>query len=279
MSANNPINIAGCLVTPICDGTLELGAEMFSGITDIEVEKCLKNIGLESGPVSGSLNAFLVKSGDKNILIDSGGGAMTPTTGNLLEGLRSSGITPEDIDIVLCTHLHPDHIGGLIESGSPVFKNAELKVHSAEPEFWQKPENRASAPEMFHGFFDLSNAIIEAYGDQLTTFDGETEVAPAINAVPLAGHTPGHCGFQIGDGDDGLLIWGDIVHVQGFQMPQPQASIAFDVDSELAVKTRIDMFERAVKNHLRIAGMHLSHPGLGHVVRLGEGFWFEPTST
>lgn len=279
MTGNNSIDIADCIVTPICDGTLELGAEVFSGITDAEAEKCIANIGLNSGPISGSLNAFLIKSGDQNILIDSGGGAMTPTTGNLVKGLKSSGVTPENIDTILCTHLHPDHIGGLLDNGSPVFKNAELKVHSAELNFWQEPTNRARSPEMFHGFFDLANTVIAAYGNQLTTFNGEIEVAPAINTVPLAGHTPGHCGFQIGDGDNGLLIWGDIVHVQAFQMPQPKASIVFDVDSALAVKTRVDMFERAVRNHLQIAGMHLSHPGLGHVVRSGDGFWFEPTSS
>lgn len=263
-------------ITSIYDGELLLGPEMFSGISDAEVTKCLANIGQTEGPVSGSLNAYLYQDGDKTILIDSGGKAAIPGTGKLLDGLKLAGIAPQDIDMVLCTHLHPDHIGGLIDNGEAVFTNAELKVHEADREFWLNSENREKTPEDFKVFFDLAGAVLNAYQDRISTFIGEAEVVSGVNSVPLPGHTPGHSGFQIGDGENGLLIWGDIVHVQAFQMPQPKASIAFDVDSQTAVATRIAMFERASKERLRIAGMHLAHPGVGHVVVRGDGFWLEP---
>ncbi|MGJ8531244.1 MAG: MBL fold metallo-hydrolase [Alphaproteobacteria bacterium] len=263
-------------ITSIYDGELLLGPEMFSGISDAEVTKCLANIGQTEGPVSGSLNAYLYQDGDKTILIDSGGKAAIPGTGQLLDGLKLAGIAPRDIDMVLCTHLHPDHIGGLIDNGEAVFTNAELKVNEADREFWLNAENREKTPEDFKVFFDLAGAVLNAYRDRISTFIGEAEVVSGVNSVPLPGHTPGHSGFQIGDGENGLLIWGDIVHVQAFQMPQPKASIAFDVDSQTAVATRIAMFERASKERLRIAGMHLAHPGVGHVVTRGDGFWLEP---
>lgn len=263
-------------ITSIYDGELLLGPEMFSGISDAEVTKCLANIGQTEGPVSGSLNAYLYQDGDKTILIDSGGKAVIPGTGQLLDGLKLAGIAPRDIDMVLCTHLHPDHIGGLIDNGEAVFTNAELKVNEADREFWLNAENREKTPEDFKVFFDLAGAVLNAYRDRISTFIGEAEVVSGVNSVPLPGHTPGHSGFQIGDGENGLLIWGDIVHVQAFQMPQPKASIAFDVDSQTAVATRIAMFERASKERLRIAGMHLAHPGVGHVVTRGDGFWLEP---
>ncbi|WP_306258038.1 MBL fold metallo-hydrolase [Pararhizobium sp. IMCC21322] len=263
-------------ITSIYDGELLLGPEMFSGISDAEVTKCLANIGLTEGPVSGSLNAYIYQDGDKTILIDSGGKAAIPGTGQLLDGMKLAGIAPHDIDMVLCTHLHPDHIGGLIDEGEAVFTNAELKIHDTDREFWLNAENREKTPEDFKVFFDLAGAVLNAYQDRTSTFIGETEVVSGVNSVPLPGHTPGHSGFQIGDVENGLLIWGDIVHVQAFQMPQPKACIAFDVDSQTAAATRIAMFERASKERLRIAGMHLAHPGVGYVVPRGDGFWLEP---
>lgn len=267
------------VLIPINDGKLELGGEMFSGISEQEIKSCLSDIGQKDGPVSGSLNAYIYKTDNKTILIDSGGKAAIPGTGQLLEGMKQAGFLPDDIDTVLCTHLHPDHIGGLIDNGEAVFKNAELKLNQAELEFWADEQNRASAPEMFQGFFDLANGVIAAYTDRISTFSGEVEIESGVQTVPLYGHTPGHTGFQIGDGENGVLIWGDIVHVQAFQMPQPKASIAFDVDSEMAVATREAMFERAVRDKLRIAGMHLAHPGIGYLVRRNDAFWFEPAST
>lgn len=263
-------------ITSIYDGELLLGPEMFSGISEEEVADCLANIGQSEGPVAGSLNAYIYQDDNKTILIDSGGREAIPETGQLRDGMRQAGIAPDDIDIVLCTHLHPDHIGGLIEDGGAVFKNAELRVHEADREFWLSAENRNNTPEPFQGFFDLAGAVLTAYGDQVSTFSGETEIVSGVNTVLLEGHTPGHCGVQIGDGETGLLIWGDIVHVQAFQMPQPKAAIAFDVDPVKAVETRIAMFERASAERLRIAGMHLAHPGVGYVIRRADGFWLEP---
>lgn len=263
-------------VTSIYDGELLIGPEMFSGISDEEVSKCLANIGQTEGPVAGSLNAYIYQEGGQTVLIDSGGRAAIPETGQLLEGMKLAGISPGDVDVVLCTHLHPDHVGGLIDNGEVVFANAELKFHEAERKFWLSAENREKTPEDFRAPFDLAGAVLNAYGDRISTFSGESEIVSGVNALPLAGHTPGHSGFQIGDGENGLLIWGDIVHVQAFQMPQPKASIAFDVDSQQAVEIRIAMFERASAERLRIAGMHLAHPGVGYVVRRDEGFWLEP---
>ncbi len=129
--------------------------------------------------------------------------------------------------------------GGLIDGGKAVFPNAEVKLNGAERTFWLEPSHRAQAPEPFKPFFDLAASILTAYGE------------------------------------NGLLIWGDIVHVQVFQLPIPEAAIAFDVDQAQAVATRKTMLDRAATDRLRLAGMHIDHPGIGYVTRQAQGFAFE----
>lgn len=268
---------AGPLIA-ISDGQLELGAELFSGMSDSEVASSLARVGQENGPVPIGLNTFVVRVGSRNILIDSGGKAVMPQTGKLLDGLKEAGLTSDDIDTILLTHMHPDHIGGLANGENAVFPNAQLHLHEAEYAFWQNSEYREKAPEEAKAFFDLAQHVLRVYRDRTSTFGGEIEIVPGILTVPLPGHTPGHTGYQIGVGERGVLCWGDIVHVQAFQMPHPEAAVAFDVDRELAVKTRTATFERAASDRLRIAGMHLKHPGVGFVVRDGDGYWLEPAT-
>lgn len=276
MTQHRSFSIADYLLTPLKDGVLELGAEMFPNLSSERASECLQNIGQTDGPVSGTLNSYLLQTQDNNILIDAGGGAFMPSTGNLVHALDKLGLKPSDIHTVLCTHLHPDHVGGLIADGNSVFQEANIVVHPFEIDFWRSDKNRANAPDMFEDFFNLANSVLDICQEQISTLQVGQSVLPGIEAVHLPGHTPGHCGFQIGHGSDGLLVWGDIVHVAAFQMPCPDASIAFDVDFEQAVKTRHRMFEQTLADKTLIAGMHLDHPGLGQIVRKGSGFWMEP---
>lgn len=275
MQNNTSFKIGDYLITPLNDGTLELSAELFPSLSPDQVAECFENISQEPGPITGTLNSFLLQTGDKNILIDAGAGSLIPDTGGLLDALGKLNLAPSDIDDVLCTHLHPDHIGGLLHEGAPIFKNAALRIHVDDVDFWRSDINRANSPDMFSDFFDLASAVMSAYEAQIDTYKSDDLGLADIEAVHLPGHTPGHCGFQIGNTKDGLLIWGDIVHVQAFQMPIPNASIAFDVNPEEAARTRTGIFERALAEKMKIAGMHLDHPGIGYVTRAGSGYWLE----
>jgi glyoxylase-like metal-dependent hydrolase (beta-lactamase superfamily II) len=250
------------------DGTLSLDVGLFSG-ADHAAE-------LTVGPIDAAANAFLYRTGDTVMLIDAGGGGKLPGTGGLLAGLAELNVAPGTIDVVFCTHLHPDHIGGLMHDGEVVFPNATVWVHEAEIAFWGNADIKSAAPPDAQVFFDAAIAVLDGYGARIHPFNGTAAPLPNTRTIPLPGHTPGHTGLMIGDGPEGLFVWGDIVHAEAFQLAHPNASIAFDVDPEQAIATRLATLEQVVQDGLRVAGGHLSAPGFGHINKQGEAYVFVP---
>lgn len=197
--------------------------------------------------------------------------------GQLVSSLATIDLTPDDIDVVLLTHMHPDHIGAMVTDGAATFPNATVRAHQAEIDYWTSAETREAAGDGGAAFFDAAEAVIEAYGDRIEPFTGAAEVATGIVSRELFGHTPGHSGFLIGSGDDQLLVWGDIVHVGPLQFANPRIGLAFDTDPAEAIATREALLPEVAEARLRVAGMHISFPGIGHVVAAEEGsFRFEP---
>lgn len=266
------------VVTAISDGFLQIDVAYLSNITPEAANAILADEFMKASPVTTGVNTYLVTVDGKNILIDTGGAGYTPDLGRLSAGLEAAGVTPADIDAILLTHLHVDHIGGLLADGKAAFPNADLHVHANDVAHFTSAENKAAAPEAFRPNFDMAQAAVTAYGDRVKTFSGEEEVVPGIRSRELFGHTPGHCGFVVGEGEEALFIWGDIVHVGPVQMAKPDVGIAFDVDGAMAIATRQRIFEEVAGDRTRIAGMHISFPGIGHVRKLaeGEGYDFEP---
>jgi glyoxylase-like metal-dependent hydrolase (beta-lactamase superfamily II) len=224
------------------------------------------------------VNTFLLHLPDRLVLVDGGcGAAMGPTLGRLAGNLAAVGVRPEDIDSILVTHLHPDHIGGLVDAaGQAVFRNAELIVHEADATYWSDDAVLAQAPDgMEKQFVLLSRATLAAYRDRTRRVTDGDPLA-GITAVPAPGHTPGHTGWLISSGGAALLIWGDIVHLPGIQFAHPEAGMAFDVDGAQAIATRRRIMDMAATDRLRVAGMHMDFPGFGHVVRAGGAYAFVP---
>ncbi|MEM9018916.1 MAG: MBL fold metallo-hydrolase, partial [Verrucomicrobiota bacterium] len=137
------------------------------------------------------------------------------------------------------------------------------------------PMQRALPPMANKPFFELARAVFLAYEDRIVPFTEETELVPGIKTRLLPGHTPGHTGFEIADGDDPLLFWGDIVHVEAYQLPRPELTIGFDLDADQARETRLTLLPEMVAKKHRIAGMHLSFPGIGRVAKEGDGYRFD----
>ena len=260
------------------DGRVSLPAGAFSGAPDEDIRALIEG----GEAVDAFVNAFVISGPDNVVLVDAGGGALLgPTGGNLAGRMDEAGIDPAMIDTVLVTHMHPDHIGGLIEEGTRLVPpEAQMVVHERELGFWSSDEMMqrvvAERGEEAANFFKAPRAAIAAFGERVVPIKGDGDVPGGMRSMELFGHTPGHTGFMIDDGGEQLLIWGDIVHAPAIQFARPEVTIAFDAVPEEASATRARVLDMAATDDLPVAGMHLAFPGIGRVSRDGTGYAFNP---
>ena len=225
---------------------------------------------------------FLVNTGKQLILVDAGAGTWWGggALGRLLGSLRSAGYTPEEVDLVLVTHLHSDHVGGLTtQDGKRVFPNAEVYVAKAESDFWLSPEIAAKAPEDAQPFFQSAQAIAAPYikAGKWHTFSGSESIVDGMQLVPLPGHTPGHTGYEFSSKGQKILFWGDIVHAVRVQLQHPDVTAIFDIDQTEAAGTRHQLLPRLAREDVLIAAPHMSFfPPLGRVRKEGGRYSWVP---
>lgn len=258
-------------VTALYDGTVAIDPEAFAGVTAEERAGFLaRQLHPTEGKIDTSVNAFIVDTGSRVLLIDAGSGnTFGPTMGRLAESLVASGYRPEDIDTVLITHLHPDHVGGVsTDEGAMAFPNAMLWAPKADADFWLVEATREKIPEVQGWFIDVASEAVAPYqaeGRFETFVDGDTLVDGLVQVVGLPGHTPGHSGFRIITDGVTILFWGDITHLPAVQLAQPGATIDLDIIPELAVSSRERALAEAVETGIWIGAAHLPFPGFGRV--------------
>src|SRR5258706_12343376 len=226
---------------------------------------------------------FLVNTGKQLILVDGGAGTWWGggALGRLAASLRSAGYTPEDVDIVLVTHLHSDHVGALTtQDGKRVFPNADVYVARAESDFWLSAEIAARAPKDAQPFFQSAQAIAAPYikAGQWHTFSGSEPIVDGMQLVPLPGHTPGHTGYEFTSQGKSILFWGDIIHAQRVQFEHPELTVIYDFDPRAAAATRNQLLPKLAHEDIVIAGPHLLFPSLGRLHKAGSGYSWAPVA-
>ena len=261
-------------VTVLYDGRLSLPASILTNTTEAETEKALAR-NFQRSPFDASDNAFLINTGTKLVLIDTGcGNLMGPTAGNLLTNLKAAGYRPDQIDEVYLTHMHPDHAGGLIAEGKLAFPNAVLRANQQEADFWLNQANLEKSPAGMKDFFNGAMASVNPYiaAGKFKPFDGNSQLVPGIAAIAAAGHTPGHTIYSIESRGQKMELWGDLVHVAAVQFSEPSVTIQFDVDSASASMQRRHAYADAANAGYLVGTAHLSFPGIGHVRAEGKGY-------
>jgi glyoxylase-like metal-dependent hydrolase (beta-lactamase superfamily II) len=268
-------------VTALSDGTFSMEADkILTNITPQQLNSALAADFLHE-PVETSVNGFLINTGSKLVLIDSGSGILFgPSVGKLLTNLKASGYQPGQVDEIYITHMHGDHVGGLVADGKAAFPNAVVRASQQEADYWLSKAHMDGAPkEQKDGYLGAMNSL-KPYVDagKFKPFNGDVALVPGIRAVATAGHTAGHTVYVVESKGEKLVLWGDLMHVAAAQFPDPAVTIAFDTDSAMAAAQRKKVFADAAAHGDWVAGAHLSFPGIGHLRVAGTSYSYVPAN-
>jgi len=241
---------------------------------------------MPKGMVTVPFNPQLINTGSKLVLIDCGNGIATyePTkgaVGRTMQNLAAAGVDPKSIDVVLISHLHPDHTNGIrAADGSMAFPNAEIMVPAKDWEFWMSDENAAKAQsnEMMKNYFNNVRKIYAGIESKVTKYDWGKEVAPGITSVAAPGHTPGHTAFVIASGSSKILIQSDVTNIPEFFLRNPDWHVAYDADPVLAQETRHKFYDMAAAEKATVVGFHFTFPSIGHVEKDGTKYRLIPSA-
>jgi len=267
-------------VTALFDGAAVFDAHWLNG-TKATMDGVVNALQEDPRLLDVSDEGFLVNTGKQRILVDAGAGTWWGggVLGRLEGSLRSAGYTPEEIDIVLITHLHSDHVGGLTtQDGKRVFPNADVYVAKAESDFWLSTEIAAKAPKDVQPFFQSAQAIAAPYikAGKWHTFNGSESIVDGMQLVPLPGHTPGHTGYEFSSKGQKILFCGDIIHAQRVQLQHPEVTAVFDIDQNAAAATRLQLLPKLAREDVLIAGPHMPFPALGRLRKEGSRYSWVP---
>ncbi|MEO1701115.1 MAG: MBL fold metallo-hydrolase [Pseudomonadota bacterium] len=274
----NPIQLGDIKVTVISDGfaVRENPQSIFGTNTSVEeVEGLLTENYLPTSKMQFTFAPTVVETGDNVILFDTGigEGGRAGGTGQTRANLEAAGYAPESITHVVLTHMHPDHIGGLSESGAPAYPNAVYVAGETEYGFWSDEARMGTGAEGIHtqvvGFFG-------GMEDKLTLIGDNTEIAPGVTGMAAFGHTPGHMIYMLSSGDKTMAITADTANHFVLSLQRPDWEVRFDADKGAAAQTRKDVFGMLAADRIPFVGYHMPFPSVGYVEAMDEGFRWIP---
>ncbi|HTB04524.1 MAG TPA: MBL fold metallo-hydrolase [Bradyrhizobium sp.] len=271
--------------TSINDGVFLRPVDNFvANIPKEQAEAAAEAAYMPKGMVAVPFNPQLINTGSKLVLIDCGNGVsmLEPSkgrAGRTLQNLAAAGVDPKSIDIVLMSHLHPDHTNGIrAADGSMAFPNAEIMVPAKEWEFWMSPENAAKAESntMMKNYFANVKKVYAGIESKVTRYDWGKEVAPGITSIATPGHTPGHTSFVVASGDSKILVQADVTNIPEFFLRNPDWHVVYDTDPALAQETRHKFYDMAAAEKATVVGFHFAFPSIGHVEKDGSKYRLIP---
>ena len=265
-------------VTSLSDGTVGLPVDQILHAPAGRVAEALKQ-NFQQAPLETSVNAWLINTGSRLVLVDAGAGTLFgPTLGRLAAQIRAAGYQPEQVDDVLITHMHPDHVGGLAADGKRVFPNATVHADKADADYWLSQARADAAPAEAKGFFQGAAASLTPYvkAGRFQPFERDGEVVPGIRAISAHGHTAGHAVYAVESQGQRLVLIGDLIHVASVQLASPEVTIAFDTDEPQAAATRAKVFAELARDGSLVAVSHFSFPGVGRLRQAGSGWAWLP---
>ena len=272
-------NVGGAEVTVVSDGALALGDPKgtFTGVPDDEMRKMLTDNFLAPNSIVLEQNSPIVNLGDKLVLFDTGMGTSQlfgPTTGRSQKSMAEAGIKPEDIDAVVLSHAHVDHIGGIVDANDKVlFPNAQFYIAQSDFDFWTD-EGKMGGP--LKDFVVHARKNLLPVRDRLVFYKNGQEFLPGIQAMAAPGHTVGHHMFMMTSGDKSFAFLGDLTHHAVLLLEKPLMEFSYDTDPKQAAQSRVKMLTMLAANKTPVMSYHFAWPGYGHVAKAGDGFHYYP---
>jgi glyoxylase-like metal-dependent hydrolase (beta-lactamase superfamily II) len=262
----------------LADGYVSHPASWFFPNADrVRLAEALARRRLPIESILSPCTCLLIQTGRHVALVDAGAGESSRTTGAIAARLEMEGVRPRDVDTVILTHAHPDHIGGAVDArGRPAFPNARYIISELELEFWTSGRPDLAAlriPDPVKlSIAGAARRCLSILRYQIQSISGETELLPGVTAIPAPGHSPGHLAVALSSGDRRLLNIGDAA-AHPFHLEAPEWESGFDQDPALAVNTRRGLMERAVAANMAVMAFHFPFPSLGTAVPGADGGW------
>jgi glyoxylase-like metal-dependent hydrolase (beta-lactamase superfamily II) len=267
-------------VTALFDGYNDLSPGLLLNLDQKRIRELLADQAIKTPNIQTTFNAFLINTGAHVVLVDTGAGrCIGDTAGDLISNMRAAGYAPEQVDTIFLTHMHLDHVCGLVDgAGKALFPKAIVYSSKAEADYWLDEATAAKAPEKAREGFEIAQHSVAPYRAEgrLKTFVPPASPLPEMQTQWVPGHTPGSTAYIFNSKGERIVFIGDMIHNAAVQFEHPEVAIRFDSDPKKAVITRESVFAQLAKDGSWVAAAHLPFPGVGHITPEAKSFRWVP---